>query len=260
MSSNYNPKEPAWDTSEDGVLPSHLVAAFGNSRKLTSKQEALVSELESLSDDERLSRLDAMQEEAMKLADSRGQDLMTNEQQFVYTWQRELTVAKASLEVFSDLDNQVEEREEKIKDCRRRAAIALYKLGKSEEALAYAEPFPDLIEKIRFVQAAKEYDDEDFLTHSCEREQAEQDGKTISLDRRWNSEDVLSELHGGLVHVWVCNQCGMANAVPDTPERQARYDASMLAQIHAAAKGDRPNAKGIAKTLPQMEAGILLAK
>lgn len=256
----YDPTHPSWDKSQSGPLPEPLAESFADSAKLAAKQEDELQQLDSLLPDERLNRLDEMQAEAVSLANSRAADLMTDEQRFINTWTREATVAAGSLAVFQNQANQVEDREGKITDCRRRLATALYKLGRIPDALMLAAPFADLVEHIQFIQAAKELPDDEFLNHPCARPQGEQDGTVIELDRRWNSEDVISEIHGQLVHIYICQVCGLANAVPDIPERQARYDATMHATIHAAAKGDKPNVKGIAVTVRQFEAGTILAK
>jgi hypothetical protein len=255
-----NPKKPVWDAAQPGPLPEPLADAFADSAKLAAKQEDEQRLLESLTHEQRLARLDEMQAEAIGLANSRGAEFMTDEQRFINTWTREATVAAASLHVFQNKDNQVENRESKITDCRRRLAVALCKLGRVSDALMLAQSFFDLLEHIQKTQAAKELSDDEFLNHPCARPLGEQDGKAIELDRRWNSEEVISEIHGGLVKVWTCQVCGLANAVPDTPERQSRYDATMHATIHKAAKGDKPNAKGIAATARQFEAATLLAK
>lgn len=255
----YDPTRPAWDASQPGALPEPLTDAFTRSAKAAAQQEDNLRQMESLSHDERLNRLDAMQSEAISLANSRGAGLMTDEQRFITTWTREATVAAGSLFVFQNPVNQVEDREAKIIDCKRRLAVAMYKLGKITEALMMAAPFADLVSHIQFIQDAKELPDDEFLNHPCPRPQGRQDGKAIELDRRWNSEEVISEIHGGLVKVWMCQVCGLANAVPDVPDRQVRYDASMHAAIHAAAKGDKPNVNGIAGTVRQFEAGSLLA-
>jgi hypothetical protein len=257
----YDPTRPAWDKSERGSLPEPLAELVAESANLAAKQEAEYDEMTALSPEERLNRLDAIQEEAISLANSQGQSMMTAEQQFIYTWQREMTVAKASLEVFENPDNQVEDREARIETCRRTLATALYKLGRIEEALDFAAPFADLTGHIEFIQAAKEYPDDDLQSHACARERSVVDGKAIELDRRWKSEEVISELHGKLVKVWICTQCGVANASPETPERQQRYDATMHAQIHTAAKsvdGKMTNARGVARTPPNLEAARLL--
>lgn len=256
--SGFDPNKPTWDVSQPGPLPDELADAVDKSKRLATEQEAGFEALNALSDDERLNRLDEMQAEAVNLANSRGAEMMTDEQRFINTWTREATVAAASLHVFQTPSNQVEDREAKITDCVRRMAVAFYKLGKIPDALMMAAQFPDLVSTIERIQLAVYADDSDLQTHSCQRPQGEQDGKSIETDRRWDTEQIISVFHGCLVHVWECVVCHRLNATPDTPERQARYTASMHATIHAAAKGDRPNVKGIAGTVRQFEAGTLL--
>lgn len=262
MSKNFDPKKPAWDTSKSGELPEELKEEFAKGSKLAKQQEKEFELFATLSPEERLDRLDAMQAEATQVANSRAAEFATPEQQFINTWQREATVASASLFVFQNPSNQVEERETKIVHCKRTLATALYKLGRIEEALMMATEFPDLTAHIRAVQSAIEKPDEDLQTHSCPREAATQDGKSIELDRHWSTEEVVSAKHGKLVYVWECTQCGTWNATAEKPERQQRNDATMLATIHSLAKGDSPLSKGIAESpkLKQFEAGVVMVK
>lgn len=260
---NYNPHRPPWDTSKDGELPKELVDVFAESKKIAAKQVAELEQLESLSIEERLSRMDAIQIEASALANSRGSDLMTDEQRFIVGWQREATVAASQLLVFRNPNNQVEDRESKVEDCTRTLATALYKLGKINDALAIAIPFPELTSHIKSIAAARDKPDAELHSHFCQRPEALQDEKVIELDRRSETEEVFSELHGKLVKVWLCSVCGEANATPDAPERQQRYDAVMHSTIHSLAKGNTPNARGInnnVRELKQFEAGTVLAK
>lgn len=259
---DYDPQRPVWDKAKDGTLPERLSDPFTESAKIAAKQEDEWRQIESLTPERRLARLEAMEAEVFDLANSRAADLMTEEQRFINTWQKELTVAEASLRTFENPKAQVEDRAWEIFEYQRRAAIASYKLGRIEKALEYADSYPELVAHIHYIQTAKELPDDEFLSHPCPRQEANQDGTPIELDRRYNAEDVISEIHGTLVHLYTCTQCGLTNAVPSHPERQARYDAAMLATIHSLAKGDQPNAKGIIENpkLKQFEASVLLAK
>lgn len=254
----YDPKRPLWDKSQDGPLPEPLADAFTISAKLAAKQEDELQQLESLSLEDRLNRLDEMQTEAISLANSRAADLMTFQQQFLVQWQREATVAAASLQVFTDPSNHVENREEKIEVCQRALATALYKLGRIDEACSVAELLstPELLYHIREIQKAKEKDDSELQAHACQRSVATIEHRggevEIEIDRRFNTEDVMSELHGQLVHCWRCTQCGEMNASPDTPTRQQRYTDEMRTQIHTATRQGRIAAA--------FEAGILMLK
>jgi hypothetical protein len=258
----YNPHRPDWDKSKDGELPEELSDEFANSAKIAKAQEKEWDELQALTPEQRLDRLDAIQIEASNLANSQGASLMTPEQQFIVQWQRGATVAASQLLVFQNPNNKVEDREAKVEECKRTLATALYKLGNIPDALAIASPFPELVSHIQSIQAAKEKPDAELHSHFCSRPEALQDDKVIELDRHWNTEEVFSELHGKKVNVWECTVCGCKNASPEVPERQARYDASMMAAIHKLAKGDQPNAKGIVEgpKLRQFEAATILAK
>jgi hypothetical protein len=259
---NYDPTKPKWDSSQDGALPEELSDEFANSAKIAKAQEKEWEELEKLTPEQRLDRLDAIQTEATNLANSWGAGEMTPEQQFIVQQQHEATVAASQLLVFQNPNNKVDDRESKVRDCRRALATALYKLGKLDDALAIASPFPELVTYIQALQIAISKPDEDLQNHSCERLQSEQDGKPIELDRHSVIEEIFSLRHGKKVYVWQCGICFELNACAEKPERQVKYDSTMLATIHKLAKGDQPNAKGIliSPKLQQFEAATILAK
>jgi len=232
--------KPEWDESQDGPNPVLADLADPDSihRKELTRQEAILA----MSPEERLSYLEGIQAEAVSLANSRGASLMTPEQHFLNAWQTNARVAAASLHVFRDPLRTVENREERVSEQRYALATALYKLGRTQDALMLAEPFPVLIDRINWIQAAVDHDDS--LEHNCPRQVV----GTVMLagheveqkaNRRTEAEQVFSERHGALVHVWECSVCGDANATVETPERQAR-DASLHAQIDATFKAGKP--------------------
>lgn len=243
MSDDYDPNRPVWDKSQPGTLPEELTDAIAPSAKLATEQETMVEELQSLSPEKMLDRLDAIQSQANVMANSMGAALMTHEQDFIYGWQRQKTVAEESLKAFENPDYAVEEREYKIETCKRNLATALYKLGQIDAALSVAYSIPDseLVGHIYNIQWALDAPDSDIKTHSCPRPVArlEHQGKDvqIELDRRWASEEVFSLRHGQLAHVWKCTQCGFANASPDIPERQQRYVESHTKTLMAVKDG-----------------------
>jgi len=230
----FDPARPAWDTSKPGGLPKSLREAFEASKKIADAQQGLLEEVAALSPEQRIARLEEIQTEALLLANSPGQSLMTPEQHFIHSWQNELTVARAGLNDSTNLKYRVERRWRKIKKYTRRVATALYKLGRINEALECASPFPDLVEHITWIKNSLGVPDEDLHTHACPRPQGLIEGKQAETDRRWNEEDIFSEKHGKLAHVWVCQVCGEANATPETPERQRRYTEQSRAITHAA--------------------------
>jgi hypothetical protein len=219
----------AWDESVDG--PNPVLADREVHLKELTRQETLLA----MSPEERLNYLDGIQAEAISLANSRGAEFMLPEQHFLARWQTNAKVAAASLHTFQDPERTVENREAQIKEQRYALATALYKLGQTENALMMAAPFPELVEHINWIQAAVDLDDELLTTHDCVRPKGEtvtHNGKNIEtkLNRRSEAEEVFSERHGAVVHVWVCSVCGEANATVEIPERQAR-DASLHAAI-----------------------------
>lgn len=228
--------KPEWDQSKDGL--SRALSNTEEHQKELTRQETIMA----MSPEERLNYLDSIQTEAASLANSRGAAYMTPEQHFLNSWQVNARVAAANLHVFRNPLNVVENREQQITDQRYTLATALYKLGRTADALMMAEPFPALVDHILWIQAAVDHDDS--LEHACPRPvvgTVSFAGKPVEqkANRRTNAEDVFSERHGALVHVWECSICGEANATIETPERQMR-DAALHATIDKAFKaGER---------------------
>jgi hypothetical protein len=223
--------KPDWDKSKEGEAPA-LTDRDAHIKELKRHEMILA-----MSPEDRLNYLDSIHREAESLANSRGADMMTPEQVFLVQWQGHASVAAASLHMFQNRDNVVENREERVAEQRRNLAVALYKLGQIESALTIAAPFPELVEHIAWIRLAI-VNENDLVSHDCPRRvvgTVNFQGREIEqlADRRTMAEEVFSESHGALVKVWVCSECGEANATIESPERQQRHG-----QFHAAIHRD----------------------
>jgi hypothetical protein len=222
---------PDWDESKPGSHPALTL-------ELTDAEKAAVK---------------AKEQEAVGLADSRASGMMTDEQKLIAGWMQSENVARSSLDTFSNPDVNVDERETRIAEQKQALAQALYKLGRLDEALVYADQ--TLSDRIIAVAEAIQVDDQ-LDPHECPRPTSMVDhfGQQveIELDRRWAEEQILSPRHGQVVWVWHCQVCGQLNATPETPERQQQAASSRVLVAASIAEG---------KQIPRaLHAGVLLKK
>lgn len=225
--------KPEWDESKEGRNPA--LADLGDHKKTLAAHALLTPDALAAAHSA------AIHAEAASLMNSPAQALMVPEQKFLATWQQHEAVARASLEMFSNPDLQVDDREAKITQQRSALATALYKLGRLGEALHLLSETDPLYQRIYDVMEA--ITKPDTLEHECPREVSTIDGPRgeveIELDRRVAEEEIFSPQHQKVVSIYRCSICGELNATPETPERQQRY-AEMRQQIIALTAAGKP--------------------